>query len=277
LDFGISKFRTEGARVTAAGTTLGTPAFMAPEQLADGSAVGPQADLYAVGAMLYVVLTGKPLFKAATNAELDAQVLTATPRPIIELRPDLPPALAQLITQLLEKSPEARPASARQTLALLKAAAPPTPERVFEVATQLTTGGPPEPKTMIDLPSSITGPTLDLPTAAQREAVTSAPRAPRRPLALIALAIALVSLVVVWLLVAPWLAARNSARPAMAPMLEPVPAELATPAAEKPGPAADQTPPSAEPARAAPERPRLPAPPPAKKKPLGLDKSNPYL
>jgi eukaryotic-like serine/threonine-protein kinase len=158
LDFGISKFSSAGQRVTAAGATLGTPAFMAPEQMMDGSSVGPESDLYSVGAVLYLLLSGKAPFLGSTNHELAAQVLHQAPPWLGDVRPDLPPLLVQLVTQLLDKRPDSRSPNARVALEHLKAAAPPTPQSVFAVAERLT-GTPTEARTVIDAPSLTPTPT----------------------------------------------------------------------------------------------------------------------
>src|SRR5438093_686605 len=62
LDFGVSKFRGFQQRMTMVGATLGTLTYMAPEQMRDGSDVGPQSDLYSLGAVLYAMLAGRPPF-----------------------------------------------------------------------------------------------------------------------------------------------------------------------------------------------------------------------
>ncbi|HEX6053135.1 MAG TPA: protein kinase [Gemmatimonadaceae bacterium] len=117
-DFGIAKAisasRTAapGATLTVAGTAIGTPAYIAPEQAAGDPDVGHSADLYAFGAMAYELLTGRPPFVADTPARVIAAHFSETPRDARELRPDTPPALADLVMQCLAKEPSQRPASA---------------------------------------------------------------------------------------------------------------------------------------------------------------------
>jgi serine/threonine-protein kinase len=82
LDFGISKFSLGGEGVTQTGTTLGTPAYMSPEQLLDGRTVGPAADLYSMGAVLYSLLAGRPPFEADSDFAMVAQVLSKPHRPV---------------------------------------------------------------------------------------------------------------------------------------------------------------------------------------------------
>ncbi len=138
LDFGISKFGgSDGAGMTKTGATLGTPAYMAPEQLRSGRNAGPASDLYAVGATLYALLTGHPPFEAESDFALVARVLTEAHRPLAELRPDLPPALTTLVDALLDKEPSTRPSDARAVRDALLDAAAPDDEAVFTRAAQL--------------------------------------------------------------------------------------------------------------------------------------------
>jgi len=123
LDFGIAKAinasrETEDAgdgkrssTLTAAGTSLGTPAYMAPEQ-AVGDALDHRADLYALGVVAYEMLAGQPPFDGRTAQQLMAAHATQTPEPLVRRRGSVPPVLAELIMQLLEKNPADRPLSA---------------------------------------------------------------------------------------------------------------------------------------------------------------------
>src|SRR5262245_33690993 len=100
------------------GEMAGTPAYMAPEQLA-GKAASVRSDIYALGLVLYEVCCGKPAFTARTVAELRDQKEGSTPRPPSELRPDIDPAVDRLIVRCLERDPRARPASVAQLAASL--------------------------------------------------------------------------------------------------------------------------------------------------------------
>ncbi len=123
LDFGIAKAinasrETEDAgdgkrssTLTAAGTSLGTPTYMAPEQ-AVGDALDHRADLYALGVVAYEMLAGQPPFDGRTAQQLMAAHATQTPEPLVRRRGSVPPVLAELIMQLLEKNPADRPLSA---------------------------------------------------------------------------------------------------------------------------------------------------------------------
>ncbi|HEX7123323.1 MAG TPA: protein kinase [Gemmatimonadaceae bacterium] len=114
-DFGIAKAisaaRTgDGApTLTMAGTSIGTPAYMAPEQAAGDPNIDHRSDLYAFGCMAYEVLTGRPPFTGSSPAKLLGAHLGEKPADIRTLRADTPEPLAALVMQCLEKDPEARP------------------------------------------------------------------------------------------------------------------------------------------------------------------------
>ena len=111
-DFGLAKRLDEEGR-TATGAVMGTPSYMAPEQ-ARGRAgeVGPAADIYALGAVLYQLLTGRPPFRAETPLDTMLQVLTHDPPPPRQLRPDVPRDLETVCLTCLHKDPRRRYATA---------------------------------------------------------------------------------------------------------------------------------------------------------------------
>ncbi|MCC7542272.1 MAG: protein kinase [Deltaproteobacteria bacterium] len=116
LDFGVSKF-TEAhpdldiSRRTTEGTQIGTPVFMSPEQLAGSTDVGPAADQFSLGVVLYEMLTGRLPFEERSFAALVVAITTAQARPPSEHAPDVPPALDAVVMRTLEKRPENRFAS----------------------------------------------------------------------------------------------------------------------------------------------------------------------
>jgi hypothetical protein len=130
-DLGLAKhFRTDApgasasVRLTRDGSILGTPCYMAPEQLVDPRAAGPRADIYALGVLLYECLAGEPPFLASTIVDLFARVASGAHDPIEEARPDTPPWLARAVERALSLDPELRPEDARELLRELEAAAP---------------------------------------------------------------------------------------------------------------------------------------------------------
>ncbi len=111
LDFGLAKHLTSGQarpQQTLHGLIIGTPEYMAPEQVR-GDPVSARTDLYSFGIILFQLLTGQLPFQARVPAEYLVHHLEHTPPSPLELRPELPPALARLVLKLLEKAPEARP------------------------------------------------------------------------------------------------------------------------------------------------------------------------
>ena len=116
LDFGLAVLReTDVAQFTRTGQLLGTPAYMAPEQIQRGTA-GPQSDLYALGCVLHEMLTGRQLFTGPTAyGVFDRQVKERPPT-----IPGVPSELNRLLAQVLEKQPERRPLDADAFFAQLQ-------------------------------------------------------------------------------------------------------------------------------------------------------------
>jgi len=143
-DFGIAKAvsasRTSagGDTLTQAGSSLGTPAYMAPEQVAGDPNVDHRADLYAWGCLAYELLTGAPPFVSDAPHRVLAMHLRDAPVPVAERRPDAPPVLAALVMQCLAKDASARPANADELLRELEAVA--TPSRVTTPGIAATSG-----------------------------------------------------------------------------------------------------------------------------------------
>jgi WD40 repeat protein len=112
-DFGLARLVAEGAGPTLTGDVFGTPSYMAPEQ-ADGRAkdVGPAIDVYALGAILYEVLTGKPPFSGESPMNTLVQVKFVDPVPPSRLQPGLPRDLETICLKCLQKDPRRRFGSA---------------------------------------------------------------------------------------------------------------------------------------------------------------------
>jgi serine/threonine-protein kinase len=111
LDFGLAKLMEgEHAKLTATGATMGTPMYMSPEQ-AQGLPVDRRTDVYALGAVLFECLTGRPPFDGPHVTAILAKVLTAPPPRLRDWNPELPRALDDVIARALAKDPSERPAS----------------------------------------------------------------------------------------------------------------------------------------------------------------------
>ncbi|BAH37716.1 MAG TPA: hypothetical protein DGD08_16215 [Gemmatimonas aurantiaca] len=125
-DFGVSKAfavarhehdarmigSNHSGSTTTAGVSLGTPAYMAPEQVAADPQASFPMDIYAVGVLAYEMLVGAPPFTGRSPQQVMAAHITELPAPIDERRAELPPALSALVMQCLEKDPADRPVSA---------------------------------------------------------------------------------------------------------------------------------------------------------------------
>jgi Tol biopolymer transport system component len=115
LDFGVAKLRDEAlvdnvtrtTPLTSHGAVVGTVQYMSPEQL-EGKPVDHRADLFALGAVLYEMLTGQRAFSGQSQASVIAAILTADPRPVSHLIPTTPASLDRVVTSCLAKDPDER-------------------------------------------------------------------------------------------------------------------------------------------------------------------------
>jgi len=125
-DFGVAKGVSEakgGSGLTTAGVAIGTPAYMSPEQAAGDPHIDHRADLYAVGAVAYEMLTGRPPFAKETYQATLAAHVSVVPDPVTRYREHLPPALADLVMRCLAKNPADRWQHADELLPVLDALA----------------------------------------------------------------------------------------------------------------------------------------------------------
>jgi len=121
-DFGLARGGTTGG-LTMAGTVMGTPEYMSPEQAQGLATIGPPTDIYALGVVLYELLTGQMPFQADTPMGMLVARLQYAPRPPRDYRGDLPMQVEDVIMRALARKPEARYATAKEMIAALKSAA----------------------------------------------------------------------------------------------------------------------------------------------------------
>jgi serine/threonine protein kinase len=150
-DFGIAKV-DDGHNLTATGTAVGTPHYMAPEQF-HNKPVTAAADQYALGIVAYEMLSGKKPFDGTTLAEIITQHLFKEPPDIKVDRPDLPPSISDAIVRMLAKEPEARFPDLDSAIAAL---GPPNPSQVDAVRGRLMSiaRSAPERKPRLSVPMS---------------------------------------------------------------------------------------------------------------------------
>jgi serine/threonine protein kinase len=117
-DFGIAR-DTKATDITADRLTVGTYAYMSPEQIAGDREISGKTDLYALGCLIFEILTGRPPFEGANFAQLFEQHLRVTAPRVRKLEPACPLDLDELVAQLLDKSPDSRPFNARAVQAKL--------------------------------------------------------------------------------------------------------------------------------------------------------------
>ncbi|GAB5548762.1 MAG: serine/threonine-protein kinase [Sandaracinaceae bacterium] len=109
LDFGSVKLQVEtGPKLTAFGTTLGSPYYMSPEQAKGLPDVDNRTDVFAVGAILYELSSGKIAFEAPTVAEILMKIVRLMPDPLTKVAPQVPPALEQVVVKAIAKKKEER-------------------------------------------------------------------------------------------------------------------------------------------------------------------------
>jgi serine/threonine-protein kinase len=116
VDFGLVKELTKDSALSQA-VVLGTPGYVAPEAVTEPSLVGPGVDIYALGAVAYFLLAGRPVFKGKTVVDTCLQHVTKTPDPLV----GVPAPLAQVVMHCLAKQPSERPASAAALAESLRA------------------------------------------------------------------------------------------------------------------------------------------------------------
>jgi len=162
MDFGLARSYTEVAKqLTSAGIALGTPAYMAPEQIVEAGVIGPSSDIYALGVILYELVAGRLPFEG-TPTSLFGQILHAAPPPPSKHQPDLDERLDALCLKALAKKPAERFASMTEFAAAVGAElatlSPPEDE---------TQGAPPRPVPVLRIICPACGKKLKVPPEAE--------------------------------------------------------------------------------------------------------------
>jgi len=224
LDFGIAKLapglRAEVSPRTKTGALLGTPAYMAPEQISGAGNVDPRTDIYAAGIVLYEAVTGVQPFTGNTLFDIMRAHLEEAPVPPRQRRPDLPVAIEQVILQAMAKDPEHRFQSTQAMAKALAHAAESLPPEQWQ---PLSTRGSPQisairgPSSQRSQPSSQPGERLALQSTAIAPPPTAA-RNRRKGFVIAALASAALAVVVVTIAVT----SRGSSPPAPPTRDEPI-------------------------------------------------------
>jgi serine/threonine protein kinase len=256
LDFGISKSNEPGTSgLTQTSNVLGSPQYMSPEQMMSSKDVDVRADIWALGVILYELVTGAPPFVAETMAEVVYMVTQRDARPLLEGRPDLPPALGAVVARALSRDPAGRFSD------------------VAKLAAALAPLGPPRSEVSLERIARVLG-SNEAPTAAPREPAAPAaatlaqtgmlepPRSSRKVGILVAAAsIALVVALVAWRALKPSDGTPPVATGATTPEKSVVAASMAAPSVAAPVPA--RAPPPQAALAVAPPPPAASAPPPA--------------
>ncbi len=160
LDFGLARAARSSGGLTQTGSIVGTPEYMSPEQ-ARGEPLDARTDLFSVGAVLYSVCAGQSPFSGSSVMAILTSLAVDTPRPLGEIRYDIPAELTQLIGRLLEKKPADRPGSAEEVRAELddiSAGVAPSQASGSHVRTKSAARGPtvPDPRLAPSSPTAWT-------------------------------------------------------------------------------------------------------------------------
>jgi len=298
-DFGIAKITNASESLTATGSLLGTPSYMSPEQ-ARGQGLDGRSDLFAVGSVLYEMVTGTKAFKGESITGLIFKIITEQPQPIQDLDPRVPERMVQVIQRALQKDPAARFQTGREMVEALLPLTRPGSTPTVRMAEMPTARGPrpaaaPAPASVAE--TQVTAqPTVAAapapPTVARRpqpRVAQSLPPPPApRPSYLMWLGIAVVGMALLAVVgVGAWWAVQHlTSAPQPAPTEQAsVSTDVTPPVAESPAttvpspeagpesPASTLPPPLPEPTQAAtsvaptPARTATPAPPPARPAP----------
>jgi serine/threonine-protein kinase len=271
-DFGIAKGLAAGQQgATRAGVAMGTPQFMAPEQIQDARSVDARADVFSLGALLYELFAGSPAFDSEQIVQLFVQINEGRYTPLDQLAPELPGTQVATIHRALTPARETRFANAGEMLAAFTEGRPePEADRVpwpADFLAGLRVLGPGEPTAS----DAVSSPTLDPPRPSRKAEVAAPPAQSNTPLAVgvavgfSGLAVTTLALLVLVAALGWWVVGREPVVALPPAPAAPSPVALAAPAPEPPAPqpAPDPAPATAAPAPVAPSSPRRLEPPPA--------------
>jgi serine/threonine-protein kinase len=155
LDFGISKVGagspvSSDHKLTRTASMMGSPAYMAPEQMRSTRTVDARADVWAMGAILYELLLARPPFNGTTIADLLVTIIQDAHAPIHNTRAEVPPSLDAVVSRCLEKDPERRFPSMAELATALERFGPPW-AHVSVARIQRTLSGVPRPRSSADI------------------------------------------------------------------------------------------------------------------------------
>ncbi|MCA9597555.1 MAG: protein kinase, partial [Myxococcales bacterium] len=193
LDFGISKMtlpEVSEAGLTRTSTAMGSPLYMSPEQMRSAKDVDLRTDVWALGAILFELLAGATPFTGNSFPELCASILSAPPRPLRELRPEVPEALEAVVARCLAKEATDRYASVADLAAALMPFAPRRSRQLVERARNVLTRAGIASEIDIEIPVSVAETRLEGPSRTKTAWAETAPEADSKPRAFIWLALA---------------------------------------------------------------------------------------
>ncbi|HEY8144873.1 MAG TPA: serine/threonine-protein kinase [Kofleriaceae bacterium] len=166
IDFGIARSTLSPRAITGTGIMVGTPGFISPEQARGSLSVGPPSDVFSLGCLLYMCVTGLAPFGSPSTPLTFMKIMTASPEPIRQLVAEAPAALEQLLIDMLAKDARRRPDTGAEVLARLAQVGP------VPVTERRTAAAPAHARPMHSLPTGRGGEALDENTvAAHRSAV----------------------------------------------------------------------------------------------------------
>lgn len=171
MDFGIARVQ-DSAHFTQTGATIGTPAYMSPEQC-HGQDVTPASDQYSLGIVAYEMFTGRQPF-VGSPIELQLAHIQDRPRPVRELRPDMPKAVADAVMRMIEKDPAKRFSSLAEAVQSISHCCDVSDPNIRERLVEMVRSGPPRRQSFPPTPLSPPAGTLAAAHARSRNKAGSA-------------------------------------------------------------------------------------------------------